>query len=433
MKKPISKMLAIGIIFLCLGASAIASAKQATKTPVQMPQPLDRDWSDNFDSYTNGQYLDGTPDDGGWKGWDNVATAAGMVSDAHFRSAPYSDQIWGTSDNVHEYTGYTTGKWVYTAWQYVPDNFTGMTYFILLSDYADGAGQSNQWAVQMHFDSELGLVESEFDALDLPLIKARWVEIRAEIDLDSDLMSIYYNNELLVSKAWTAGPNNQGTGVLAISAVDLFANGASPVYYDDISLVPYTSELTVDSGGPYAGTFGVPIAFSSAAHGGTSPYTFAWNFGDGGTSTEQNPSHTYANNGLYTVTLTVTDSAQNTVQDTTTANVTGYIPKPVLELSTITGGKGVISTVIKNTGDGAATNVQWTIKVTGGIFKRINKTFNDNIATLAAGANQTITTTGKIFGLGAIAVEVSAACNEGSSSTLSATGKIFIIFIKITG
>jgi subtilase family serine protease len=39
----------------------------------------------------------------------------------------------------------------------------------------------------------------------------------------------------------------------------------------------------------------------------------SWTFGDGGTSTATNPSHTYAANGTYTVTLTVTDNggAQN--------------------------------------------------------------------------------------------------------------------------
>lgn len=33
--------------------------------------------------------------------------------------------------------------------------------------------------------------------------------------------------------------------------------------------------------------------------------TYAWDFGDGTTSTEQNPSHTYAEEGVYTVTLTI--------------------------------------------------------------------------------------------------------------------------------
>jgi thermitase len=36
--------------------------------------------------------------------------------------------------------------------------------------------------------------------------------------------------------------------------------------------------------------------------------SWTWNFGDGGTSTEQNPSHTYAAAGKYTVELTVTDN-----------------------------------------------------------------------------------------------------------------------------
>jgi len=36
--------------------------------------------------------------------------------------------------------------------------------------------------------------------------------------------------------------------------------------------------------------------------------SWSWNFGDGGTSTLQNPTHTYTVNGIYTVSLTVTDN-----------------------------------------------------------------------------------------------------------------------------
>jgi len=38
---------------------------------------------------------------------------------------------------------------------------------------------------------------------------------------------------------------------------------------------------------------------------GSTPMTYQWDFGDGSTSTEQNPTHMYISRGLYTVTLTV--------------------------------------------------------------------------------------------------------------------------------
>ncbi len=41
------------------------------------------------------------------------------------------------------------------------------------------------------------------------------------------------------------------------------------------------------------------------------PWKFAWDFGDGSNSTDQNPSHTYQKIGEYTATLTVTDQKGN--------------------------------------------------------------------------------------------------------------------------
>ncbi len=51
-----------------------------------------------------------------------------------------------------------------------------------------------------------------------------------------------------------------------------------------------------------------------------SPTSWSWNFGDSGTSTLQNPSHTYSNIGTYTVSLTATNAYGS---DTETKN--GYI------------------------------------------------------------------------------------------------------------
>jgi PKD domain-containing protein len=48
--------------------------------------------------------------------------------------------------------------------------------------------------------------------------------------------------------------------------------------------------------------------FQALAGNGMGSYTFAWDFGDGGTSTEQNPSHTYTATGNYPAVLTVMDA-----------------------------------------------------------------------------------------------------------------------------
>jgi hypothetical protein len=114
--------------------------------------------------------------------------------------------------------------------------FEGESYFILLNDYMDGAGQNNHWSVQMRFDSTLNVVEYEHDGIQLPLIYDEWVEIKVLIDLDSDWHEVFYNGQFLAEKEWTAGPNNAMDGILNIGAVDLFANGATNVYYDDLSL-----------------------------------------------------------------------------------------------------------------------------------------------------------------------------------------------------
>jgi hypothetical protein len=72
---------------------------------------------------------------------------------------------------------------------------------------------------------------------------------------------------------------------------------------------------------------GVTIKFSGAAYNGPDPYGFEWNFGDGTTSTEQNPTHTYSKKGTYSVKLTVEDSANR--ESTTDLNINTYKSKSI--------------------------------------------------------------------------------------------------------
>jgi PKD repeat protein len=102
----------------------------------------------------------------------------------------------------------------------------------------------------------------------------------------------------------------------------------------------------VCSGG---GTNVAPVAnFGSSTSGLTANFTDsstdsdgsiasrAWAFGDGGTSTATNPSHTYAANGTYSVTLTVTDNGGATNAKTASVTVSGPANVPPVANFTFT-------------------------------------------------------------------------------------------------
>jgi PKD repeat protein len=80
--------------------------------------------------------------------------------------------------------------------------------------------------------------------------------------------------------------------------------------------------VAVATATPVSGPAPLNVAFSSAGSSDAdgSITSFAWNFGNGGSSTAPNPSYTYGSNGTYTATLTVTDNTGLT--GTTSVTVT---------------------------------------------------------------------------------------------------------------
>jgi len=247
MKKKISKIMVVGLIILFVGASITSSiGAKTTDIKSNAPVGMTPNWFESFDTYADGQFLDGTSDDGGWKGWDNTPEAGAYVTNDYYRSAPNSLNIVGAADLVHEFEGYTSGVWNFTAWMYIPNDYEGGTSFLMLDGYEDGVAESKHWAVFVDFDSFTGEVISEDAGWTLPLITGQWVELLTVIDLDLDWFEFYYNGEILDDKAWTAGWDNDMEGSLDIACLDLFANSATSVYYDDISIVEYGTPAIPD-------------------------------------------------------------------------------------------------------------------------------------------------------------------------------------------
>lgn len=73
--------------------------------------------------------------------------------------------------------------------------------------------------------------------------------------------------------------------------------------------------------------------------------SWSWTFGDGATSTAQNPSHTYASDGTYSVTLTVTDDGEATGSTSQSVTVGSGGGSETVTVASLT---GTSSTVNKN-------------------------------------------------------------------------------------
>jgi len=84
-----------------------------------------------------------------------------------------------------------------------------------------------------------------------------------------------------------------------------------------VNVTPAAVNLTVTPPKQFApGVSGISVNFTASVTGGTPPYTYHWNFGDGGQSDAPNPTHTYATDGTYHVSVTVTDAQGQSVTRT---------------------------------------------------------------------------------------------------------------------
>lgn len=75
------------------------------------------------------------------------------------------------------------------------------------------------------------------------------------------------------------------------------------------------------SADPAMGSAPLNVTFDGGAQGARGPFTYAWDFGDGSTSTEENPSHIYEQPGNYAAKLTVTDTSGRTAVTTVAITV----------------------------------------------------------------------------------------------------------------
>ncbi len=108
---------------------------------------------------------------------------------------------------------------------------------------------------------------------------------------------------------YTAPANFTGADTIITLSVTAACAGTYPLSSTvmiPITLRHFPAPETDFSGAPLSGS--VPLTVYFADTSAEAPTAWAWTFGDGATSTEQNPSHTYTSGGAFTVSLAVTNA-----------------------------------------------------------------------------------------------------------------------------
>lgn len=168
-----------------------------------------------------------------------------------------------------------------------------------------------------------------------------------EICFDRYTDTDHYNRQGVITKTVTVGP------VPVCDTVDpcLFAECC-----EASTAGPLTVTITYDTN---AGASPLTVNFSSIVGNGVTPIAYAWDFGDGATSTDDSPSHIFTGFGYFEVSLTVTDSCGRTATNVVYVFLTSSDP------CGCTFGSGMIPetyafTMSGGTDDFAPANGAWT-------------------------------------------------------------------------
>jgi PKD repeat protein len=126
--------------------------------------------------------------------------------------------------------------------------------------------------------------------------------------------------------------SSAGTFTVSVTVTD--ANLASATMSHDVTVSEISQPLTGDFVFGLA-TSGKPVSFTATASGGVPPYSFTWEFGDGGSAIGDSVTHSYSAKGSYAVMLRVDDSGEESVQAIHTVTVE---PQPLIMVAQCLGG-----------------------------------------------------------------------------------------------
>ena len=184
-----------------------------------------------------------------------------------------------------------------------------------------------------------------------------------EITRDAaDKVSVYENGVLRATGTMTG--NITSIGLVSTNTDGV--TGGHIAYWDNLAIRTYGTTSPAASGLKPFGNFSAnktsgnaPLTVQFNDSSFNSPASWSWDFGDNTTSTEQNPVHTYAADGSYTVNLTVANSyGSNTCVKTDYITVGSGIPAANFTAN-MTGGNAPLTVQFNDTSTINPTSWSW--------------------------------------------------------------------------
>jgi hypothetical protein len=189
--------------------------------------------------------------------------------------------------------------------------------------------------------------------------------------------------------------------------------------------------------GPDTGVISVDYDFTAVTTDPETQQIYYWFDWDDGTNSgwlgpyasgvSVTASHAWDTGGSYDVTVKAKDEL-GAVSGVSPAHTISIVEGPILQIEGITGGLFKVKATITNSGASAASNVEWTISLTGGLVL-LGKETTGTILSLDAGASREISSKA-IIGFGKTLITVSATVPE-SSAMEEQNATILLFFIKI--
>ena len=301
-----------------------------------------------------------------------------------------------------------------------------------------GTGSDNIFIICGHYDTVAAGPGADDDGSGVAAVLAA-AEIMRNYEFYQTIRFVAFSGEeqgLIGSYHYAQDAYNNNDSIIAVLNADMIGFAPSPadgtrgkIYENDAS--EWIVNYTLDISEIYAAYIGIELTPQGETWG--SDHYYFWQYGYDAVFYHEHNFNDYYHSANDTIdNMNLNYSARFTRLIIATLAEMSLQPRPVLEISSISGGVG-ITTEVKNVGDVNASDVNVTISVTGGLFGRLDVSMTNGIDMLPPLVS--LQSKAKLFRIGNIEIGVTAQASNANQVTKHATGFLlgpFVLKLVIT-